>query len=67
MELTQAERVVIHRAVMAYRAAEHKSRKGPFVGATADQILEELHPTPVRWVELASLVIASARGGLEGR
>lgn len=59
MELTLSEKPVVLRAVAAYRAAK-KSHKGPFRGATADQILEELEPSPVRWTELAALVIEKA-------
>ena len=62
MILTHAEKAVVRRALRAYHAVEHKDVKGVFRGVTADQILEELHPTPVRWVELASLVIARAKG-----
>jgi hypothetical protein len=62
MILTQAEEIVVRRAVTAYREMRNKATKGPFRGMTADQILEELHPTPVRWVALASFVIARATG-----
>jgi len=59
MELTQAERPVVLRAVAAYREAR-KPHKGKFSGPTADEILEELLPTPVRWAELAAFVITLA-------
>ena len=62
MILTRAEEVVVGRAVRAYHAVQHKTTKGVFQGVTPDQILEELHPTAVRWVELASLIIARAKG-----
>ncbi len=61
MELTPDERPVVRRAVNAYLKAK-EPHKGQFVGPTADEILEELTPTPVRWAELASLVIATADG-----
>lgn len=61
MELTHDERPVVHRAIVAYLEAK-KPHKGPFPGPTADQILEELAPTPVRWAELAALVISTAEG-----
>ena len=61
MDLTAAERPVVTRAVEAYREAK-KGHKGPFKGATADQILEELTPTPIRWAALAAFVIAQAEG-----
>ena len=64
MELTRAERPVVRRAVEAYLEAQ-KPHKGQFTGATADQILEELAPTPVRWAELAAFVIATAQGSSE--
>lgn len=60
MILTQAEETAVRRAVTAYRAMRQKATKGAFQGVTADQILEELHPTPVRWAALASLVISRA-------
>ena len=59
MNLTLDEKPVVRRAVAAYRAAK-KGHKGPFRGATADQILEELQPSPVRWAELAAFVIEKA-------
>jgi hypothetical protein len=57
MVLTSAEEPVVLRAVEAYRKARLMKRTGRFTGLTADQILEELVPTPVRWAELASFVI----------
>jgi hypothetical protein len=64
MILTQTEETVIRRAVTAYNAMRNKATKGAFQGVTADEILEELHPTPLRWAALASLVIARAEGDL---
>jgi hypothetical protein len=61
MKLSCAEEVAVRRAIVAYRAMQEKSRKGAFLGVTADQILEELRPTPARWVALASLVVALAQ------
>ena len=55
--LTAREEPVVLRAAEAYRMARMKDRKGQFRGVTADQILEELLPTPVRWAVLASFVI----------
>jgi len=60
MDLTPAERPVVRRAVAAYAAK--KDHKGPFRGTTADEVLEELKPTPVRWAELAAFVIETAEG-----
>ena len=65
MDLTPDERPVVSRAVAAYREAR-KKHQGPFRGVTADDILEELTPTPVRWTELAAFVIATAEGPTEG-
>ncbi|MSR23009.1 MAG: hypothetical protein EXR92_05630 [Gemmatimonadetes bacterium] len=61
MILSPAEEPVVRRAVAAYLEAK-KGHAGQFRGRTADQILEELTPSPVRWTELAALVIASAEG-----
>jgi hypothetical protein len=58
MQLTSAERAVVVRAVAAYREAKTK-HVGQFRGITADRILEELAPTPVRWNQLAAFVIAT--------
>lgn len=59
VEPTEAERPVFRRAVAAYLEAQ-KPHVGRFEGPTADEILEELTPTPVRWVQLAALVIEVA-------
>lgn len=59
MQLSADERPVVRRAIDAYLRAK-RPYKGQFVGPTADEILEELTPTPVRWAELAALVIATA-------
>jgi hypothetical protein len=61
MELTTDEQPVVRRAVAAYHEAK-KGHKGPFRGTTADEILEELKPSPVRWTELAAFVIEEAEG-----
>jgi len=61
MDLTQSEQPVVRRAVAAYRKAK-RGQKGPYKGTTADQILEELEPSPVRWAELAAFVIEKAEG-----
>jgi hypothetical protein len=61
MDLTADEYPVVRRAVAAYHEAK-KGHKGPFKGPTADQILEELNPSPVRWTELAAHVIETAEG-----
>jgi hypothetical protein len=60
MELTTGEQAIVRRAVAAYEAK--KWYKGPFRGLTADEILEELKPSPVRWAELAAFVIETAEG-----
>jgi hypothetical protein len=60
MDMTPDEQPIVRRAVAAYEAK--KSCKGPFRGMTADQILEELKPSPVRWAELAAFVIETAEG-----
>jgi hypothetical protein len=60
MQLTLDEEPVVRRAVAAYEAK--KWYKGPFRGLTADEILEELKPSPVRWTELAAFVIETAEG-----
>lgn len=52
---------MVERAVRAYREAK-AGRKGPLKSPTADGILEELHPSPVRWAHLAALVIGIAEG-----
>lgn len=66
MELSSVERPVVRRAVEAYRQSK-KGQKGPFRGTTADQILEELKPSPARWTELAALVIETAEGPKRNR
>jgi hypothetical protein len=60
MDLTLDEQTVVRRAVAAYEAK--KSYNGPFRGLTADEVLEELNPSPVRWAELAAFVIETAEG-----
>ena len=50
---------MFRRAVAAYLEAK-KPHVGKFAGPTADEILEELLPTPVRWAKLAALVIEVA-------
>ena len=62
MDLTPDEQPVVWRAVAAYLAAKKKKHKGQFRGTTASEILEELKPSPVRWVELAAFVIERAEG-----
>jgi len=62
MELTATEEKVVRRAVEAYRQVRNRVTKGAFQGRTADQILDELHPTPERWAELASVVIGRGEG-----
>lgn len=62
MTLTASEERAVSRAVAAYLAMGGKTTKGAFRGVTADQILEELNPTPARWVALASLVVSRAEG-----
>tara|TARA_B100000749_G_scaffold254341_1_gene221729 strand:+ start:124 stop:375 length:252 start_codon:yes stop_codon:yes gene_type:complete len=61
MDLTPREQPVVRRAVAAYREMK-KEHRGAFGGTTADEILEELKPSPVRWNELAAFVIQSAEG-----
>ena len=60
MDLTSDERPVVRRAVAAYHEMQ-KGHEGPFTGTTADEILEELKPSPIRWNELAAFVIARAK------
>jgi hypothetical protein len=62
MDLTPDEQPVVRRAVAAYRETKKKEHKGQFRGATADEVLEELRPSPVRWTELAAFVIETAEG-----
>ncbi len=61
MDLTPEEQPVVRRAVAAYNEMK-KKHKGAFAGTTADEILEELRPSPVRWNELAAFVIERAEG-----
>ncbi len=61
MDLTPEEQPVVRRAVAAYHEMK-KRHKGPFGGTTANEILEELKPSLVRWTELAAFVIERARG-----
>jgi len=62
MHLTTDERPVVRRAVAAYRLAKKKDHVGQFRGTTADEILDELKPSPVRWAELAAFVIEIGEG-----
>ncbi len=61
MDLTPEEQPAVRRAVAAYHEMK-KEHKGAFGGTTADEILEELKPSPVRWTELATFVIERAEG-----
>ena len=61
MDLTPKEQPVVRRAVAAYHEMK-KKHEGPFRGTTANEILEELKPSPVRWLELAAFVIERAKG-----
>ena len=60
MDLTPEEQPVVRRAVAAYKAK--KAYEGPFKGTSADEVLEELKPSPVRWTVLAAYVIYVAEG-----
>ncbi len=60
MDLTPEEQPVVRRAVAAYKAK--KAYEGPFKGTSADEVLEELKPSPVRWTVLAAYVIHVAEG-----
>ena len=62
MDLTPAEQPVVRRDVAAYQLMKKKGHEGQFGGTTADEILEELKPSPVRWTELAAFVIEKAKG-----
>ena len=62
MDLTPNEQPVVRRAVAAYHEMMKKEHKGAFGGTTADEILEELKPSPARWNELAAFVIERAKG-----
>ncbi len=61
MDLTPDEQPVVRRAVAAYLEMKDKP-KGAFGGTTANEILDELKPSPARWTELAALVIHRAKG-----
>ncbi len=61
MDLTPDEQAVVRRAVAAYQEMK-KEHKGAFGGTTADEILEELQSSPVRWNELAAFVIERGDG-----
>ena len=61
MDLTPDEQPVVRRAVAAYHEMK-KEHKGAFGSMTADEILEELKPSPVRWNELAAFVVERAEG-----
>ena len=61
MDLTPEEQPVVRRAVAAYHEMK-KGHKGMFQGTTANEVLEELRPSPLRWVELAAFVIRTAEG-----
>ncbi len=61
MDLTPDEQAVVRRAVAAYQEMK-KEHKGAFGGTTADEILEELQSSPVRWNELAAFVIERGEG-----
>lgn len=60
MDLTPQEQPVVRRAVAAYKAK--KAYEGPFKGTSADEILEELKLSPMRWTALAAYVIYVAKG-----
>ncbi len=62
MDLTPDEQPVVRRAVAAYHEMKKKEHKGAFGGTTADEVLEELKPAPLRWLALAAFVIEKAKG-----
>ena len=62
MDLTPEEQPTVRRAVAAYHEMKKKEHKGAFGGTTASEILEELKPSPVRWLALAAHVIEMAEG-----
>ena len=66
MDLTPDEQPVVRRAVAAYNAMKKKGHVGQFTGTTADEVLEELKPSPERWTELAAFVIETAEGSAPG-
>jgi hypothetical protein len=61
MVLTSDEQPIVRRAVAAYLEMK-KEHKGAFTGTTANEVLEELKPSPLRWVALAGFVIETAEG-----
>ena len=61
MDLTPDEQPVVGRAVAAYLEMK-KKHKGAFRGTTANEILDELKPSPARWTALAVFVIDRAEG-----
>ncbi len=65
MDLTPDEQPVVRRAVAAYQEMK-KGHKGMFQGTTADEVLEELKPSPLRWTELAAFVIETAEKPRKG-
>ena len=52
---------MVRRAVAAYHEMKKKEHKGAFGGTTASEILEELKPSPLRWLALAAFVIETAK------
>ncbi len=62
MDLTPEEQPRVRRAVAAYHEMKKKEHKGAFEGTTASEILEELKPSPLRWLALAAFVIETAEG-----
>ena len=60
MDLTPDEQPVVRRAVAAYHEMKKKEHKGMFQGTTANEVLQELKPSPLRWNELAAFVIETA-------
>ncbi len=61
MDLTPDEEPMVRRAVAAYHEMKKKEHKGAFGGTTADEVLEELKPSPLRWLALAAFVIEKAK------
>ena len=53
---------MVRRAVAAYNEMMKKEHEGAFRGTTANEILEELKPSPLRWLALAAFVIETAEG-----
>ena len=60
MDLTLEEQPVVRRTVAAYKAK--KACEGRFKGTSAGEVLEELKPSPLRWLALAAFVIETAEG-----